>query len=163
MNKPIESLEIRPPIRKKLSHTQSIDGAPDEVFPLLCPVLELDWAPGWDPDWVLSRSGVVEENCIFQTPGDTAPAIWVVTRHDPAKHQVEMIKVTPDHTVGKLRISLAGDDEGGTRSSVSYEFTAIGPAGEAFLEEFTEDWYLDFMRNWENAMNHYLRTGALLA
>jgi len=32
----------------------------DDVFPLLCPVLELKWAPGWMPEMVISQSGVVE-------------------------------------------------------------------------------------------------------
>jgi hypothetical protein len=163
MNKPIESLDIRPPNRARHGYTQSIRGKPGEVFPLLCPVRELDWAPGWNPDWVISQSGIAEEGCVFQTPGDASAAVWYITRHQPDTHEVEMIKVTPGHTVARLEISLAGDDNGGTRAEVAYEFTSLGEAGDAFLEEFTGDWYENFMQNWEKAMNHYLKTGKLIS
>ncbi len=43
---------IHTPNRVKHSYTQSINGRPEQVFPLLCPVGELDWAPGWSIDWV---------------------------------------------------------------------------------------------------------------
>jgi hypothetical protein len=162
MNSQQNPADIRLPNRKKHSYCQSIQGAPGEVFPLLCPVRELDWAPGWNPDWVISRSGVAEQDCIFQTPGETSPAIWLISRHDPVNYRVEMYKVTAEHTVGKLEVELESDGSGGTKATVSYEFTSLGPAGDAFLEEISEEWYKNFMRNWERAMNHYLATGNLL-
>jgi hypothetical protein len=64
--------------------------------------------------------------------------------------------------VGKLEVELESDGSGGTKATVSYEFTSLGPAGDAFLEEISEEWYKNFMRNWERAMNHYLATGNLL-
>lgn len=162
MNNQNQSTEIKRPNRTRHSFTQSIQGKPDAVFPLLCPVRELDWAPGWNLDWVISNSGVAEKNCIFQTPSETSAAIWVVTQHDPENHHVEMIKVTPGHTVGKLEISLADDGNDGTKAKIAYEFTSLGPAGDSFLEEFTGDWYRNFMQHWEEAMNHYLLTGEII-
>jgi hypothetical protein len=103
---------------------------------------------------------------MFQTPpaADTANAsIWIVTRYAPDDFQVEMYKVTPGLTVGKLAISLAASGTTGTRAQISYEFTSLGADGDAFLEDFTAAWYENFMRGWETAMNHYLKTGELLA
>jgi len=154
------------PNRVKHSYTQSINGTPSQVFPLLCPVRELDWAPGWSIDWVISTKGLVEQECMFQTPpaADAANAsIWIVTRHAPDDFQVEMYKVTPGLTVGKLAISLAASGTTGTRAQISYEFTSLGADGDAFLASFTSEWYENFMRGWETAMNHYLKTGELLA
>jgi hypothetical protein len=31
------------------------------------------------------------------------------------------------------------------------------------MEEFTENWYKNFMIEWERAMNHYLKTGGIIA
>ena len=156
-----DSLDIRRPQRARHSFTQTIEGSPEEVFPLLCPVRELDWAPGWDPDWVISASGVAEPDCVFQTPGELSPALWVITRHDPDK-QVEMIKFTPGHTVCKLEIELQRSSEKQTRVTVAYQHTSLGPEGDAFLAEFTADSYRKFMRGWEAAMNHWLRTGRIM-
>jgi hypothetical protein len=153
------------PRRIKHSFTQSIKGTPGQVFPLLCPVREADWIPGWTTDWVISDSGVAEKDCIFQTPprpgAGGAASIWVITRHDADAFEVEMFKVTPEFTVGKLQISLSAQGEAGTSATIAYEFTSLGSLGDTFLEGFTAQWYEEFMQVWEEQMNHYLETGEL--
>ncbi len=64
---------IRTPRRVRHGYRQAINATPDTVFPLLCPVREMDWLAGWRPHWVLSASGVAERHCVFQTPGDDGP------------------------------------------------------------------------------------------
>jgi hypothetical protein len=153
------------PNRVKHSYTQSVSATPDNVFPLLCPVREHDWAPGWSTDWIISGSGLVEQECLFQTPpkaGAKDASIWIVTRHDPSAYEVEMYKVTPGQTIGKLAISLTEQGRTETRAQISYEFTSLGPDGDAFLDNFTTEWYEKFMQGWETAINHYLRTGEQL-
>ena len=166
MSKHNEVSGIHHPNRVKHTYTQSIRGTPEQVFPLLCPVRELDWAPGWTTDWVISALGTIEQECMFQTPapaGATNASIWIVTRHDPDAFEVEMYKVTPGHTVGKLEIVLTPLGNTGTRAQISYEFTSLGPPGDEFLKGFTTKWYEGFMQGWEKAMNHYLETGELLS
>jgi hypothetical protein len=162
MSRATDLAVTRKPNRVEHAYTQTLEATPDEVFPLLCPVRELDWAPGWTTDWVISTSGVVEQDCVFRTPpkdGASEPSTWVVTRHEPARHEVEMFKFTPDHSVTKLSISLAPYETNRTRARVVYACTSLGPAGDGYLREFTAEWYEGFMRKWEAAMNHYLRTG----
>lgn len=153
----------RKPCRVRHKYTQRLHAAPREVFPLFCPTRELDWVPGWELDWVISNSGLAERNCVFQTPGkpeeNLAPAVWVITRHDPRSLELEMLKFTPGHTVTRLEASMEDDGEGGTLATVTYEHTAIGPRGEEFVAHFTEAHYRRFMRNWEATLNHYLDTG----
>ncbi len=154
------------PRRVKHSFTQSINGTPEQVFPLLCPVRETDWIPGWTSDWVISNSGVAEQDCIFQTASRSgeggAASIWVITHHDVDAYEVEMIKVTPEHTVGKLQISLSAQGKSGTRATIAYQFTSLGPLGDTCLEGFTAQWYKQFMQVWEEQMNYYLETGELI-
>lgn len=147
------------PNRVKRSYTQFLAAPPAGVFPVLCPVREEEWVPGWEPELVISGSGVAEEDCMFVTPADPAAAIWIVTRYDRAAHELTMYKVTPGHTVGRLDVALDSDGKGGTEAEVSYEYTSLGPAGDAFLDDFTEEWYRGFMQGWELALNHYLETG----
>ncbi len=160
-------MRIAKPNRKKHGYAQHLDALPEAVFPLLCPVLEAVWVPGWMPEMVISQSGVCEEECIFITPPEMASeqnrAIWIVTKHDPATLAIEMYKVVPEHTISKLEISLVGNSGNSTTAHISYEITAIGAAGDDFMKEFTEDWYEGFMVEWEQQMNHYLRTGSKIA
>ena len=115
------------------------------------------------PEIVISQSGACEQDCIFITqpemPSEPENSIWVVTKYDLANWALEMYKVAPEHTISTLQISLVCDSDDSTTAHISYEITAIGAAGDKFLEEFTEDWYKDFMVEWEKAMNHYLDTG----
>jgi hypothetical protein len=158
---------ISKPRRVKHRYTQSIKGTPEQVFPLLCPVRETNWIPGWTTDWVISNSGSAEQNCIFQTPprpgAGGVPSIWVITRHDADAFEVEMYKVTPAFTVGHLQISLSAQGKTGTDVTIAYEFTSLGPLGDEYLEAYTAQWYEKFMQVWESQMNHYLETGELIS
>jgi hypothetical protein len=155
------------PRRIEHSFTQSINGTPERVFPLLCPVRETDWIPGWTTDWVISNSGLAERDCIFQTPprpgAGEAASIWVITHHDTDAFELEMIKVTPAFTVGKLQISLCAQGNTATNVTIAYEFTSLGPLGDTYLEGFTAQWYEEFMKVWEGQMNYYLETGELIS
>ncbi len=163
MNHPVKAEGIHSPRRVKHSYTQSINGTPEQVFPLLCPVREADWIPDWKTDWVISSSGVAEPDCIFQTPpgpgADGMASIWIVTHHDVNAFNIEMYKVTPGCTVGKLQISLAAQGKSQTAAAIAYEFTSLGPSGDTFLDGFTADWYVAFMQEWETLMNNYLEVG----
>lgn len=156
-------MNIQKPNRIKHSYQQHLCAPPEKVFPLLCPVAEGKWVPGWETERVLTESGVVEYDCMFVTPSDEQSAIWIVTKHDPSAFHLEMYKVTPDHTIGKLEISLQNQGSDACKATISYEFTAISKAGDQFLKDFTPQWYIDFMQGWEKAINHYLRTGEIIA
>ena len=61
-------MNIAIPKRKKHSCTQTWSGGVESVFPLLCPVKEAEWIPDWKPSLVISKSGVMEKNCVFLEP-----------------------------------------------------------------------------------------------
>lgn len=152
-------MQIRTPVRVTHTYTQSIDGTPSEVLPLLCPVLEVEWASGWEPGLVLSESGVAERDCVFTTPdpaaGPGAEAIWTVLAQDREAGSVEMLKVTPGFLVVRLTILLTPAGQG-CHAEVTYSYTALGPAGEAFVRSWTPEAYAGFMREWETELNAYL-------
>lgn len=76
-------MHIRRPNRVTHTYRQKLCAPPARVFPLLCPVREIEWADGWLPDLVISSSGIAERDCIFITPDEFGKAIWYVTRHEP--------------------------------------------------------------------------------
>lgn len=129
------------PHRIRHNYTQTLAASPETVFPLLCPVREMDWTPGWDPVKVISESGVAEKDCMFITRAEPMDAVWIITNHDPAALKLEMYKITPGHTVGKLEISLSGAGANTTHADISYEYTALDEPGEKFLQEFTAGFY----------------------
>jgi hypothetical protein len=160
-------MNIKQPNRKKHSYLQKLHAPPEDVFPLLCPVMEAEWVPDWMPELVISQSGICEQDCVFITPPEITSkserSIWIVTNYNPGSWMLEMYKVTPEHTVSKLEISLTDNSDNTTKAHISYEITALGVTGDKFLTEFTEQWYERFMLEWEAQINYYLDTGNMLA
>lgn len=109
---------------------------------------------------MLSSSGVAEPDCVFTTSDQGRDAIWTFTDWDPENWHVELLKVTPGVTVGRISLSLKPED-GGTAAEITYMHTALSDEGRRFVESFTEEFYAKFMKEWENAMNHYLETGEM--
>lgn len=154
-------MQIAKPVRVSRTYTQHLAGTPGAVFPLLCPVREADWIEGWSPIIVVSETGVAEADCVFTTPASPVDAVWYVTRHEAQNGFVEMLKITPAVTACRVTIQLDPTAAGCT-AQVTYTHTSLGPAGDVFVEAFTEAHYAAFMRDWEARMNHYLRMGQML-
>lgn len=153
-------MKIVAPHRVRRTYRQHIVAPPETVFPLLCPVRECDWVQDWDPLLVVSAGGVAETDCIFVTSDGGRESTWIVTRLDPASWTIELVKVTPGVTVGQIHVTLAAEP-GGTAAEITYQHTALGEAGRALVDGFTDEFYESFMKEWEMSMNHYLATGEM--
>ncbi len=149
-------MQIIDPVRVKRSYTQKLRGKPSDVLPLLCPVREREWARGWDPLAVYSMSGFAENNCIFTTGEEYPESIWVITEFDPLRYRIEIVKVTPGMTVARITICLAENESGNTDAEVVYMYTAIGPEGEGFVKEYSQEFFDRFMQFSESALNSFL-------
>lgn len=157
-------MRIEQPIQASHTFRQDLVGTPERIFPLLCPVREAEWVDGWDPELVVTASGVIEPGCLFVTDeGEGEDAVWVTVEHDPESWRVGFVKVTPGHTVGRIEIQLQDKPGPGTYAYVTYSYTALSESGRAFIEAFDESHYQGFMQEWELALNHYLRTGDRLS
>ena len=114
-------------------YTQINSAPPEQVFPLLCPVREADWAPGWIYRLIYSDSGVAEVGCIFATPdphNHVAPEItWVTTDHDPASFRVGFVWISPGRVATEIRIQLAPHSTAETEARIRYRYTGLSPEG----------------------------------
>ena len=149
-------MRIEKPYRRRQTATIAIDADPDNVFALMCPVREYEWEPGWTTNLILSVSGLVEQDCIFTTPGGasagssetSAEAIWVTPFHDPEQRRLTMIKITPGECVTRLDIAVA-PDRGGSTATVSYEHTALSAAGRRIVDDHGAANFEAMMEGWK--------------
>lgn len=153
-------------------YTQTNPAPPEKVFPLLCPVREADWLPGWQYRLIYSDSGVAELGCVFTTPNPPGSAVedraaaettWIVTEYDPAAYRIAYLWIDPGHIITELRIRLEQGAAGETRTHIRYRYTALSPEGNRDLEHYTQPWFESKMQNWERTINHYLLTGKMMA
>lgn len=150
-------MNIRAPVRVRHRYVQQLCASPSVVFPLLCPVREVEWVEGWQPHAVYSHSGVAEPDCVFTTPEEGEEAVWVVTTHDPEHHRIAFVKVVPGVMVTQINIALQENEPGQSEAEVCYAYTALSAKGEAAVSQMTPQAYEQFMHRWEAALNDYLR------
>jgi hypothetical protein len=141
-------------------YTQTNLASPERVFPLLCPVREADWVPGWQYRLIYSQSGVAEEGCIFATPNENgSETTWIVTEYDSAAFRIAFVWVNPGLAAAQIRIQLQPSSEGRTTANIEYTYTGLSENGNREVQRYDGEWFRHKMQGWEMAVNHYLRTG----
>ncbi len=145
-------------------YTQTNSAPPEKVFPLLCPVREAEWVPGWQYRMIYSQSGVAEAGCVFATPNDDgSETVWMVTDYDPSAFRIAFAWVNPGLVAAQIRIVLTRKPQGTTEALIRYTYTGLSPAGNKEIERYDREWFQHKMRSWETAINHYLRTGKIIS
>jgi hypothetical protein len=149
-------------ITKRISRTATIclNANIGEVFQLFGPVREKDWAFGWNPEVLYSGSPLVEEKMIFRTPGVDGDYIWTVSKYDEGLHLVEYT-VHTENRLWFITVQCRKDGER-TLATVTYTYTSLTQAGIALNQNALEDIFRLGLKDWEEAINHYLLFGQLL-
>ncbi len=148
--------------RESRTAKQLLKGAPDQVFPLLCPVREYDWIDGWDCKVVYTESGIAEDNCVFVTsfPNEGPPETWIVIRYEPNR-LIEFIRVNEIRTI-RYRIELTDNGNGTTSAQWNQLITALNEQGEEYIDQASQEKYQILIENLQRMINHYLETGQKL-
>lgn len=142
--------------------SQHLQGSPEAIFPLLCPVREYEWIEHWRCEMVFSISGIAEADCIFITdfgePGgrDT----WTVCRYEPGTC-IEFIRVNVLRIM-RYTITLAESETGGTTACWRQIITAINAEGNAYLRSLRDEDFNRQIASLETCLNHFLQTGRML-
>lgn len=151
-------------LRVNRAYRQTINASPENVFPLLCPVREAEWLDGWQYDMIYSESGLVEEGSVFRTRHEgEEDTIWIVTKHDSSAREVVFARFTINLRTCLLKIAVKPKGEQLSYVDISYSLTGITPAGNDFIDDFTEDAFLEAVTFWEKSMNYFLETGVRLS
>ena len=145
---------------KSVSHTKvfDLDRPVAELFPLFSPEGEKLWAPGWDYENIMGTTELSEDYVFLTRNHDhgAAEAIWIVKTYDPAAHLVEFYKIEPGHKVGLVTVKCSALAAAKTRIEVTYTYTALSVAGEAFIQGFGSEEYDQFINEWQQLLVDYI-------
>ena len=130
-----------------------LDMTPEEALPLFTAQGEKLWIPMWDP--VILHGDGYEKGTVFVTEHHGQTVYWLVMDYDiNAKHAL-YVRVTPGADTGTVDVSLAPNESGGSTVTVSYQLTALSPAGKKRLQEsFTEARYAEMMGEWRTMISN---------
>jgi hypothetical protein len=121
--------------REVARFTHRVSAPPARVFPLLCPVREEEWIPGWSAQVIHSASGVAEVNGVFLTRIADSEALFIVTRHDLQAGAIEFVVLRGGTHVEKLDLALTDNHDGTTTITWTRTYTGLSEAGNAQIEQ----------------------------
>jgi uncharacterized protein YndB with AHSA1/START domain len=121
-----------PALHRAVTRTLRVARPPADVFPLLCPVREREWIPGWSADVLHSESGLAELGCVFVAHlGEGRDATYVVTEHAPPRRIA--FAIFDGDAVETLAIDVR-EAGGGSELDWARAATATTAAGAARIE-----------------------------
>jgi len=139
-----------------------LNGRLADVFPLFGPLREREWAEGWNPRVVWPDTGAIQERMTFLTghaqDHDDA-SLWVVSRYDPDQARIEYTVYSANRV--RWILICCRESEGGNATEAEITYTYVGASESARTRNARdlESMFKHRLKDWEHAINHYLRTG----
>ena len=134
--------------RAQRSHSFELPLPSTQAFHFFEPEGERSWAPGWNPIYVFPADGHPEKGMVFTTGEGDDHTIWIVLGHSPSGGAVEYARITPGARLAIVRVQCSALDASSTRVTVSYEFTGLSEAGNAYVRSMDEASYRAFIESW---------------
>jgi hypothetical protein len=115
----------------------TVDLQPEQAMALFTPEGERRWADGWNPHYPEPdrREGA---GAVFSTGHGGHQTTWVMVDNEPGR--VRYARVTEGMTAGTVAVDVVGSRGHSTQVRVTYDLTALTPAGESWLEAFDADY-----------------------
>ena len=146
--------------------TITLDGALARVFPLFGPIKEKVWAEGWNPVILVGDPGRVEEHMVFRTQSghseDAGQATWIVSKYDPEISLIEYTVFTQERIWWICIECRAREADESTDAFIKYTYLGLNEQASRYNDEALERMFRHDLKDWEMAINHYLRTGTQL-
>lgn len=141
-----------------------LDADAGTVFPLLCPVKEVDWIDGWENICTLiyTDSGIAEEACVFETETpEEGKALWICSHYDAPGTQIEYIKHIIDKAIIKWCMTVRTVSAGKSVIDMIFIITSLSDEGKAFVKHFDEFGLNILLNGLEDKINYYVTQGCM--
>ncbi len=157
-------------ISKRITRTSTItlNSPIQKVFPLFNPVREKEWAADWKPHFLTgsNQDPEIKEHLVFKTRSshghDENDHIWTISKYLPDRAYIEYTVFTPER-LWWIAIQCSHDiPNHATHAEITYTYVGLTDQGNAINEKALQLMYAQDLKDWEEAINHYLMTGERL-
>jgi hypothetical protein len=143
--------------RVQRSATIYLNGTIEQVFPLFGPIREKDWAHGWDPHVIYPKDTLVAKHMVFRTHENYT---WTIVKYEPSAYLIEYLVSDPDRLwYITVQCNSAGQQ---TSAVITYSYTGLSEEGNRRNDAAITKMFAFDLKDWEQAINHYLKTGTQL-
>jgi len=131
----------------------------DVVFPLFTPVEEKKWADDWNPKIIYPENDEIIKGTIFKHHHkEDGFSYWVIADYECENHYIKYINFVENKRIGIIEIKCSPLEGERTSAKIKYILTSIGEEGNEFINTFNEEYYNNYINEWEELINSYLRT-----
>jgi Polyketide cyclase / dehydrase and lipid transport len=141
--------------RRVFTYSAVVSATPEEIFPLLCPVLEYEWIDDWSCQMEYSASGVAEQGCAFRTRIQVGES-WICSRYEPPA----AIQYVVWLRVGWMVLDVTLEDHGDGTTTLHWvrTFTATKPLGRKMVGKMTDKGIRGEMEDLSRQLVDYLES-----
>lgn len=141
-----------------------LDSKIEEVFPLFGFWEEKKWAYGWNPKLIYPEKPIMQEGTVFTTESafeDEASYNWIVSKFIPEQYMAEYTNSTKNR-IWVIKVQCESIANNKTSATVSYTYIALNKKGIECNQIALNEIFNNDLKDWEQAINHYLKTGETL-
>lgn len=138
------------------SHTILLKASIGRVFPLFTPIGEKSWVRDWNPRFLHPPDGETRAGMVFTTGHGGEETFWSLVDLDEQAHRARYARVTPSSRFGFVEVACEPAGPQRTRSTVTYTYTALSEAGNAYIAALTEEEFRRMIDTWQSEINAYL-------
>jgi hypothetical protein len=151
------------PVRICKSGTILLNGNTGKIFPLFGPFCERAWAEGWEPELLYGFEDEIKEKTIFRTRGVNADEpffLWVISKFESDKLCIEYT-VHANERLWFIMVECK-PHQALTLATITYTYIGLSLEGHHRNQLAFEKMFHQNLTDWEDAINHYIRTGKKL-
>ena len=125
----------------------------EEAFELFTPEGERAWVPGWKPRYFY-RAPEDGPDTSFLTKHGGEETLWMVLAADEEELSAGYARITPGSRMGTVMVEVEPIDDTSSWVTVSYELTALTPAGNTVLKKFDKQAFKAMLSDWEQRLEY---------
>jgi hypothetical protein len=138
----------------RLSGELEVALPPEQAFRLFTARGEVDWVPGWAPEFPAETPDDTAPGTVWRTSAHGRETTWVVVQRE-APFLVGYARVVPGVQAGTVTVRLDTLEGGRSHVRVAYRLTALSEAAGRELSEFAAG-YPGMLREWQDLIERYL-------
>ena len=146
-----------------------INAPVDDVFPLVCPVMEYKWIPGWKCELINCPNGHVELGTVFNEISSSpvlADSIaqkttWTAVFYEPENHRVHF-RLDNQISSSLYKLEFVASAAGGTDMRLEMAYTPLGAYEEGEMKIHREEKIKLMLSVLSAMLVHYCEQGEMI-
>ncbi len=126
----------------------------DAAFPLFGAFGEQNWAPDWKPQFLYPNPAADKEGTVFLVNGHAHSSVWMTTKFDVVKGEVQHVFVLNQAVISLIDIVLKKNGSDRTDVSVAYQWTALSPDAADHVRALAKQ-HEHSAEEWKTAIDAY--------